>query len=76
MTAIAINRIVTPTVMPTIFPVEFDSSDSLLVTDVSIITGVSIVTGVSIITGVDVTATGPGAPIYKLCNYNISYVCN
>lgn len=56
----AINKNVTPTVMPAIFPVELDPSDSLL-------------TGVSILTGVDVTITGPGASTFKLYNYK---ACN
>lgn len=54
MTVIAINKIDTPTIMPTIIPVELDSSDSLLVT------------GVSVVTGVDVTTTGPGASAFIL----------
>ena len=62
MIAKAINKIVTPMVMPTIIPVELDPSDPLLVT------------GDSVITGVDVTTTGPGVSAFKLCHYNIIYV--
>ena len=55
ITAAAINKTVTPIVMPTIVQVEVDSWASLLVS------GVSVITGVSVMIDVFVTLTGPGS---------------
>ena len=60
ITATAINKTVTPIVMPTIVQVEVDSWMSLLVS------GVSVITGVSVMIVVFVTRTGPGSSILKL----------